>query len=105
MLLNDQSSEKLVTIDVGNCDHHRSVLIQMSAIIHTVVLHCPAAVVWNYVGEGKVSSHLVGSPLDHLPHPPSALPMAPRFSNDHVLTNNFFNSHNSSYEIFYVNYR
>lgn len=84
MLPNDQNPEKLVTIDVGSCDHHRSVLIQMSAIIQTVVLHCPAAVVWNYAGEGKVSSHLVGSPLDQLPYPPSALPMAPRFSNDHV---------------------
>lgn len=31
-----------------------------------------------------MSSHLIGSPLDQLPYPPSALPMAPRFSNDHV---------------------
>ncbi len=58
----------------------------MSAIIQAVVLHCPTALVWNQSGEGKISSHLVGSPLDHLPIPPSALPMAPRFSNDHVRT-------------------
>lgn len=56
----------------------------MSAIIQAVVLHCPTALVWNHAGEGKMSSHLVGSPLDQLPLPPSALPMAPRFSNDHV---------------------
>jgi mediator of RNA polymerase II transcription subunit 12 len=58
----------------------------MSAIIQAVGLHCPTALVWNHSGEGKISSHLVGSPLDHLPIPPSALPMAPRFSNDHVRT-------------------
>ena len=73
-------------MDVGSCGQHRSVLVQMSAIIQAVVLHCPAAVVWNYVGEGKVSSHLIGSPLDHLPVQPSTLPMAPRFSNEHVRT-------------------
>ena len=56
----------------------------MASIIQAVVLHCPTALVWNHSGEGKVSSHLIGSPLDHLPIPPSMLPMAPRFSNEHV---------------------
>lgn len=56
----------------------------MSSIIQDVVLHCPTSLVWNHSGEGKISSHLVGSPLDHLQVSPSALPMAPRFSNDHV---------------------
>lgn len=52
--------------------------------MQALALHCPTALVWSYPGEGKVSSHLIGSPLDHLPIAPSALPMAPRFSNDHV---------------------
>ena len=82
----DQNSDSSPIMDVGSCVQHRSVLVQMSAIIQAVVLHCPAAVVWNYVGEGKISSHLIGSPLDHLPVQPSTLPMAPRFSNDHVFT-------------------
>ena len=73
-----------VALDVSNCSQHRGVLVQMSAIVHSIVLHCPTAVVWNFVGEGKVSSYLIGSPLDQLPVPPSALPMAPRFSNNHV---------------------
>jgi len=77
-------SASQMALDVSNCPHHRSVLVQMSAIIQAAVLHCPTAVVWNFVSEGKVSSYLVGSPLDQLPIPPSALPMAPRFSNDHV---------------------
>jgi hypothetical protein len=46
-----------------------------------ITLDCPTALVWNCVGEGKSSSVLNGSPLDHLPCSPSTLPMPQRATN------------------------
>lgn len=45
-----------------------------------ITIECPTALVWNSVGEGKAPSVLNGSPLDHLPCPPSALPCPPASS-------------------------
>ncbi|XP_014230379.1 mediator of RNA polymerase II transcription subunit 12-like isoform X1 [Trichogramma pretiosum] len=61
--------------DYLNCPHHRDVLYGLSAIIQVITIECPTALVWNNVGESKCTSALNGSPLDHLPCPPSVLPI------------------------------
>lgn len=66
------------------CLHHRSIVLQLSAVLQVITLECSSALVWNNVGEGKTGSILNGSPLDLLPCPPSCLPMAPRPHNAQV---------------------
>jgi mediator of RNA polymerase II transcription subunit 12 len=57
----------------------RFILFGLSSIIQIVTLECPTALVWNYFGEMKSPSSLLGSPLDFLPNcAPSGLPMPPR---------------------------
>ncbi|XP_032453194.1 mediator of RNA polymerase II transcription subunit 12 isoform X4 [Nasonia vitripennis] len=68
--------------DYLNCPHHRDVLYGLSTIIQVITLECPTALVWNNVGEGKSISVLNGSPLDHLPCPPAALPSPPASAAD-----------------------
>ena len=61
------------------CPGHRGVVIGLSAIVQIITLRCRTALVWHYpINEGKIPPSLVGSPLDHLPCPPSALPMSRR---------------------------
>ncbi|XP_013408893.1 mediator of RNA polymerase II transcription subunit 12-like protein [Lingula anatina] len=60
-----------------SCSQHRGLLLGLSAVLQTIVLKCPSAVVWNNLGEGKSASVLCGSPLDLLPCAPSSLPMPP----------------------------
>lgn len=56
----------------------RFVILGMSSVVQTIALECPSALVWNYFGENKSPSYLMGSPLDHLPNcTPSGLPMMP----------------------------
>lgn len=58
------------------CPHHHDLTLQLSAILHIITIECPTALVWSSLGgENRASSALVGSPLDHLPIPPSTLPM------------------------------
>lgn len=58
------------------CPHHHDLILQLSAILHIITIECPTALVWSSLGgENRASSALVGSPLDHLPIPPSTLPM------------------------------
>ncbi|KAJ9582558.1 hypothetical protein L9F63_003116, partial [Diploptera punctata] len=64
-----------------NCPHHRDLVLGLSAILQAITLDCPTALVWNCVGEGKSQSVLNGSPLDHIPCSPSALPMPQRSNN------------------------
>uniref|UniRef100_A0A2R5LGN9 Putative thyroid hormone receptor-associated protein complex subunit n=1 Tax=Ornithodoros turicata TaxID=34597 RepID=A0A2R5LGN9_9ACAR len=66
------------------CSHHRSIVLQLSAVLQVITLECSSALVWNNIGEGKSSSVLSGSPLDLLPCPPSCLPMASRPHNAQV---------------------
>ncbi|XP_058826167.1 mediator of RNA polymerase II transcription subunit 12 isoform X2 [Topomyia yanbarensis] len=61
-----------------NCSHHHDLVLQLSSIIQVITLECPTALVWCGVGETRSSSVLAGSPLDHLPVAPSALPMPSR---------------------------
>ncbi len=61
--------------DYLQCPHHRDLIIQLSAILQVITIECPTALVWCGLGETKASAALVGSPLDHLPIPPSALPI------------------------------
>ncbi|XP_053693573.1 mediator of RNA polymerase II transcription subunit 12 [Sabethes cyaneus] len=61
-----------------NCSHHHDLLLQLSSIIQVITLECPTALVWCGIGETRSSSVLTGSPLDHLPIAPSALPMPSR---------------------------
>ena len=50
-----------------------------------ITLECPTALVWNYLGENKTPSSLIGSPLDLLPNcSPSGLPMPPRQNNQAI---------------------
>lgn len=70
--------EPLITSfrDLLSCPHHRNMAIGLSAIIQVITLKCPTAMVWH--GDGRLSPALNGSPLDHLPCPPSVLPMPAR---------------------------
>ena len=61
--------------DLLNCFHHRNLTLGLSSILQIITLKCPTAMVWQNIGEGRLSSVLNGSPLDHLPCPPSVLPM------------------------------
>ncbi|KAG4072103.1 hypothetical protein HA402_015602 [Bradysia odoriphaga] len=65
------------------CPHHRDLIIQLSAILQVITIECPTALVWCGLGETRASAALVGSPLDHIPIPPSALPI-PHKSNASV---------------------
>lgn len=57
------------------CPHHRDLIIQLSAVLQVITIECPTALVWCGLGETRASAALVGSPLDHLPIPPSSLPI------------------------------
>lgn len=58
------------------CPHHHDLILQLSAVLHIITIECPTALVWSSLGgENRASSVLIGSPLDHLPIPPSTLPM------------------------------
>lgn len=50
-------------------------VLQLSCIIHTIVLECPTSLVWCSAGTGTIWH---GSPLDLLPINPSALPLPSR---------------------------
>ncbi|XP_072935735.1 mediator of RNA polymerase II transcription subunit 12 isoform X2 [Epargyreus clarus] len=56
--------------EILNCAYHRDVIIQLATILQIICIECPTAMVWSGCG-----SSLQGSPLDHLPVPPSSLPM------------------------------
>lgn len=58
-----------------NSDKKKLLVLQLSAIIQTITLECPTALVWCGAGAGSVWH---GSPLDLLPIQPSALPMPAR---------------------------
>ena len=60
----------------------RFVILGLSAVVQTITLECPTALVWYSFGENKTPSALNGSPLDLLPNcAPSGLPMPPRQNN------------------------
>ncbi len=60
----------------------RFLILGLSAVIQTITLECPTALVWYSFGENKTPSSLNGSPLDFLPNcAPSGLPMPPRENN------------------------
>ncbi|XP_059617864.1 mediator of RNA polymerase II transcription subunit 12 isoform X2 [Phlebotomus argentipes] len=63
-----------------SCPHHRDLILQWSAIIQVITIECATSLVWCGIGENRASSIFIGSPLDHLPISPSALPMPPRFT-------------------------
>ncbi|RWS13512.1 thyroid hormone receptor-associated protein-like protein [Dinothrombium tinctorium] len=63
------------------CPHHRNTLYGLSTVIQVITLKCPTSLVWHNIGEGRASPSLSGSPLDHLPCPPSHLPMPPKPGN------------------------
>lgn len=57
------------------CPHHHDLVVQLGAILQVITIECPTALVWCGLGETRASAALVGSPLDHLPVPPSSLPI------------------------------
>ncbi|XP_064639525.1 mediator of RNA polymerase II transcription subunit 12-like protein isoform X2 [Lineus longissimus] len=70
--------------EYNNCSQHRSVILNLSAILQACVLQCPGALVWHNIGEGKSHSVWSGSPLDLLPNSPSMLPMPPGSKNQQI---------------------
>lgn len=64
--------------DYLNCPHHRDLVVQLSSILQVITIECPTALVWSGIGENRASSIFIGSPLDHIPIPPSVLPMPTR---------------------------
>ncbi|XP_065362312.1 mediator of RNA polymerase II transcription subunit 12 [Calliphora vicina] len=58
-----------------NCPHHRDIILYLSTILQIITIECPTAMVWCGIGENRIPAALCGSPLDHLPIAPSALPM------------------------------
>jgi mediator of RNA polymerase II transcription subunit 12 len=72
-------------LELQNDPYHRLTILTLSTLLQSIVLECPSALVWNYFGENKTPSSLLGSPLDHLPNvAPSSLPMAPRADNAQI---------------------
>ncbi|KAK0408839.1 hypothetical protein QR680_004194 [Steinernema hermaphroditum] len=74
---NRQKSETWYTY-LLNCQHHRPILFQLTGLVHSVMISCPQALIWNSF---RVSSpqtlpnQLCGSPLDVLPCAPDELPI------------------------------
>lgn len=64
--------------DYMNCPHHHDIILQLSAILQVITIECPTSLVWCTLGENRVSSAFIGSPLDHLMMLPSMLPMPTR---------------------------
>ncbi|XP_060517503.1 mediator of RNA polymerase II transcription subunit 12 isoform X2 [Cylas formicarius] len=62
-------------LEYHNCPHHKDIILQLSTVIHTIVLECPTSLVWCSTGVG---TQWHGSPLDNLPISPSILPMPAR---------------------------
>ncbi len=72
-------------MDLQKDPFHRLTILTLSSLLQSIVLECPSALVWNYFGENKTPSSLLGSPLDHLPNvAPSSLPMPPRADNAQI---------------------
>ncbi len=72
-------------MDLQKDPFHRLTVLTLSSLLQSIVLECPSALVWNYFGENKTPSSLLGSPLDHLPNvAPSSLPMPPRADNAQI---------------------
>ncbi|KRZ69639.1 Mediator of RNA polymerase II transcription subunit 12-like protein [Trichinella papuae] len=78
-LQNDSENMKEGTLDYLNCPFHRTVLLGLSNVVHSVLIDCPTALIWNEMecedtGEnGK--AYLCGSPLDLLYCSPVDLPL------------------------------
>ncbi|XP_070173165.1 mediator of RNA polymerase II transcription subunit 12-like protein isoform X2 [Littorina saxatilis] len=73
-----------VFVEYRSCPQHRSIIMKLCGIIQTITLRCPTALVWNWLGDGKTSLFICGSPLDILPCGPSSLPMLPSDQNAQV---------------------
>lgn len=59
------------------CEHHRPVIMELSAMIQAITLRCPGALVWcGLSGKERDSiTPLAGGPLEYMPVLPSQLPM------------------------------
>lgn len=68
-----------------SCLEHRSIILTLCATLQIITIRCPAALVWNNLGDGKTSCNfLCGSPLDLLGCGTSSLPMPPNPHNQLV---------------------
>ncbi|KAK6194758.1 hypothetical protein SNE40_000324 [Patella caerulea] len=63
--------------EYSSCPQHRTIILNLSAILQSITLRCPTSLVWNTLGDGKLTNYICGSPLDLLPCAPSSLPMLP----------------------------
>lgn len=83
MDIDDDADKKKIPLDPYEmalneyltCPHHRDIVIYLSTILQIITIECPTAMVWCGIGENRAPASLCGSPLDHLPLAPSALPM------------------------------
>lgn len=59
------------------CEHHRPIIMELSAMIQAITLRCPGALVWcGLSGKERDSiTPLAGGPLEYMPVLPSQLPM------------------------------
>lgn len=59
------------------CEHHRPVIMELSAMIQAITLRCPGALVWCGISgkERDSITALSGGPLEYMPVLPSQLPM------------------------------
>ncbi|XP_040577805.1 mediator of RNA polymerase II transcription subunit 12-like protein isoform X2 [Lepeophtheirus salmonis] len=65
-------------VELLNDPLNRFSILSLSTILQVIVVDCPTSLVWNYFGDNKTPSCLLGSPLDLLPGVmPSVLPMPP----------------------------
>ena len=72
-------------IELMDDSYTRFIILSLSSVIQMVTLECPTALVWNYFGENKSPTSLLGSPLDFLPNcAPSGLPMPPGQNNQAI---------------------
>ncbi|KAL8595941.1 hypothetical protein ACOMHN_018253 [Nucella lapillus] len=70
-----------VFAEYRDCPQHRSVVMKLCGLVQTITIQCPTALIWNWLGDGKASSFICGSPLDILPCRPASLPMLPSQQN------------------------
>lgn len=79
------SPTKNTVQDLLSCPQHRSLAITLSAVVQIITLKCRSALVWHPTYESRTPHSLVGSPLDHLPYPPSCLPMAKCVNREQII--------------------
>lgn len=66
-----------LTIDQENSENnlYKDAIYLLSSILQVICIECPTAMVRHHIVDAKFPPMFQGSPMDHLPCPPSSLPM------------------------------